>query len=162
MTRQPAAEKRFTVACPMPRLAPVSRSARRGWFECDVGMVHDSSRIEPRLAPRRVQRVAAEFDPVMQPERPVLPELDQERPEAIAGPIRRSWYGANHEFRGEERDRLLEGVATLERCRLLAGPGADLGEARAGGEISIGLGILDALDRAAQPHLPVRRFPMEQ
>ena len=30
MTRQPAAEKRFTVACPMPRLAPVSskRAAR--------------------------------------------------------------------------------------------------------------------------------------
>jgi hypothetical protein len=38
MTRQPAAEKRFTVACPMPRLAPVSSKARRGWFECDVGM----------------------------------------------------------------------------------------------------------------------------
>ena len=38
ITRQPAAEKRFTVACPMPRLAPVSRSARRGWLECDVGM----------------------------------------------------------------------------------------------------------------------------
>jgi hypothetical protein len=33
MTRQPAAEKRFTVAWPMPRLAPVSSSARRGWFE---------------------------------------------------------------------------------------------------------------------------------
>jgi hypothetical protein len=33
MTRQPAAEKRFTVAWPMPRLAPVSSKARRGWFE---------------------------------------------------------------------------------------------------------------------------------
>ena len=32
ITRQPAAEKRFTVACPMPRLAPVSSSVRRGWF----------------------------------------------------------------------------------------------------------------------------------
>ena len=30
MTRQPAAEKRFTVAWPMPRLAPVSRRVRRG------------------------------------------------------------------------------------------------------------------------------------
>jgi hypothetical protein len=29
MTRQPAAEKRLTVAWPMPRLAPVSRSVRR-------------------------------------------------------------------------------------------------------------------------------------
>src|SRR6185312_13483452 len=34
MTRQPAAEKRFTVACPIPRLAPVSSSVRRGWFGC--------------------------------------------------------------------------------------------------------------------------------
>ena len=38
MTRQPAAEKRFTVACPMPRLAPVSSSVRRGWFVCEFGM----------------------------------------------------------------------------------------------------------------------------
>src|SRR5271156_2385117 len=32
MTRQPAAEKRLTVAWPMPRLAPVRRSVRRGWL----------------------------------------------------------------------------------------------------------------------------------
>ena len=38
MTRQPAAEKRFTVAWPMPRLAPVSSNVRRGWFVCEVGM----------------------------------------------------------------------------------------------------------------------------
>src|SRR6516164_8556699 len=38
ITRQPAAEKRFTVACPMPRLAPVKRSVRRWWLECEVGM----------------------------------------------------------------------------------------------------------------------------
>jgi hypothetical protein len=38
MTRQPAAENRFTVAWPMPRLAPVNSRARRGWFECGVGM----------------------------------------------------------------------------------------------------------------------------
>ena len=36
MTRQPAAEKRFTVAWPMPRLAPVSSSVRRGWLVCCV------------------------------------------------------------------------------------------------------------------------------
>jgi hypothetical protein len=30
MTRQPADEKRITVACPMPRLAPVRSSVRRG------------------------------------------------------------------------------------------------------------------------------------
>jgi hypothetical protein len=38
MTRQPAAENRFTVACPMPRLAPVRSSVRRGWFVCEFGM----------------------------------------------------------------------------------------------------------------------------
>jgi hypothetical protein len=32
MTRQPAAEKRFTVAWPIPREAPVSSSTRRGPF----------------------------------------------------------------------------------------------------------------------------------
>src|ERR1700730_14931427 len=81
MTRQPAAEKRFTVACPMPRLAPVSRRARRGWVGCDVVMAYVSSvasRIKPGLAPGRRRRIAGEFDPVMQPERPVLPELDRE------------------------------------------------------------------------------------
>src|SRR5216683_950932 len=38
MTRHPAAENRLTVAWPMPRLAPVSKRARRGWFECGVAM----------------------------------------------------------------------------------------------------------------------------
>jgi hypothetical protein len=39
MTRQPAAENRFTVAWPMPRLAPVSNSVRRGSlvFEVAIG-----------------------------------------------------------------------------------------------------------------------------
>src|SRR5213593_653668 len=39
ITRQPAAEKRFTVACPMPRLAPVSSKVRRGWLVFELGMV---------------------------------------------------------------------------------------------------------------------------
>jgi hypothetical protein len=38
MTRQPAAEKRFTVAWPMPRLAPVSSSVRRGWLVVEAGI----------------------------------------------------------------------------------------------------------------------------
>jgi len=33
MTRQPALEKRITVAWPIPRLAPVNRSVRRGWLD---------------------------------------------------------------------------------------------------------------------------------
>src|SRR6202034_624492 len=39
MTRQPAAENRFTVAWPMPRLAPVSRSVRRGWVGVGILVV---------------------------------------------------------------------------------------------------------------------------
>src|SRR5258708_32876241 len=37
MTRQPAEENRITVACPMPRLAPVRSSVRRGVL-AEVGM----------------------------------------------------------------------------------------------------------------------------
>ena len=40
MTRQPAAEKRLTVACPMPRLAPVSSMMRRELLgEEDIGFL---------------------------------------------------------------------------------------------------------------------------
>jgi hypothetical protein len=39
MTRQPAEEKRITVACPMPRLAPVRSSVRLGPLLEEVGMV---------------------------------------------------------------------------------------------------------------------------
>jgi hypothetical protein len=42
MTRQPAAEKRFTVACPMPRLAPVSRRVRRGWLLVGIYFFRDA------------------------------------------------------------------------------------------------------------------------
>jgi hypothetical protein len=38
ITRQPAAEKRLTVAWPIPRLAPVRSNVRRGWFVCGLGM----------------------------------------------------------------------------------------------------------------------------
>src|SRR5262245_1714844 len=93
MTRQPAAEKRFTVAWPIPRLAPVSSRARRGWFECgcDVGMAYVSSWVKTRLAPRGARGVAAKLDPVVQPERPVVPELDRQRGQTIAGPVWRPW-----------------------------------------------------------------------
>jgi hypothetical protein len=54
ITRQPAAEKRLTVAWPMPRLAPVSRSVRRCWLGCDVGM-----RVRSRLFSISASRVEA-------------------------------------------------------------------------------------------------------
>ncbi len=45
ITRHPALEKRITVACPMPRLAPVSSSVRFGALEScvlELGMVAGS------------------------------------------------------------------------------------------------------------------------
>src|SRR5437868_13054991 len=103
MTRQPAAEKRFTVAWPMPRLAPVSSRARRGWLEWEVGISHQirmrccmlddfavrrSSWVKPGLAPGRACRIAGEFDAIVKPERTIVPELYQHRHEAVAGPVR--------------------------------------------------------------------------
>src|SRR5262249_61658720 len=98
----------------------------------------------------------------MQAERALLPELDQEWSQAVAGPVWRSWNRTDCEFRGVKRDRLLEGVWALERRRLLAGPGADLGESRPRRKISISFRIFDSLHRAAQPHLPIDRFPMKE
>src|SRR6266536_550517 len=104
-------------------------------------------RVEPRLAQGRVERFAVEFEPIMQPERPLFPELDQERPQAGAGPVRRSRDRPEGKVRGVERDRLLEGMATLERRRLLAGPGADMGTARPRREVILGFRILAAFRR---------------
>src|ERR1700679_1537419 len=75
MTRQPAAEKRFTVACPMPRLAPVRSSVRRGWLLVGI-VVFLCLRIKPGLGPRRIRACARERDAVVQAERPFLPKFD--------------------------------------------------------------------------------------
>ena len=83
-----------------------------------------SSRIKPRLPPGLTESCAAELDPIMQLERPILPELHDQGQEAVAGPIRRSRNGTSHEFRSVERNRPLEGVAA--RAERTAGPGADL------------------------------------
>src|SRR5258708_7921792 len=95
MTRQPAAEKRFTVAWPMPRLAPVSSRARRGWLSWGVtiGILEPQylnmafqarSRIEPHLAPRRPGPGATELDAIVQPIGPILPEFDDQGQQPVA------------------------------------------------------------------------------
>src|SRR5262245_13591543 len=98
----------------------------------------------------------------MEPERAVLPELDRERLQAVAGPIRWSWNRSNGELGCHECDRFLEGMAALERRRLFAGPGADLSETRPGSEIGVGLRVRHPLDGAAQPHLPVGGLPVKE
>src|SRR5918998_985137 len=97
ITRQPAAEKRFTVACPMPRLAPVRSSVRRAWVlvvairskfllcGCRSGVPTAAYLgIQPRLAPGRTGLIAAEFDAVVQPVWPVVPEFHDQRHGTVA------------------------------------------------------------------------------
>src|SRR5437588_5087810 len=160
ITRQPAAEKRFTVACPMPRLAPVSSRVRRGWLELEFGI--KLSRVHAHFDPRLAQRRAAEFDSIVQTERTVVPELHRDRHDAVAGPVWRARHGAERVFRGVERDRFLEGEPTFQRARLLARPGADLRALWARGEIGVGLLRRYAFHRTADADLPVERFPVEQ
>src|SRR5487761_355365 len=119
-TRQPAAENRFTVAWPMPRLAPVRSSVRRGWLFVGINFSNRNElRVEPRLGPRRAHAVAGKGDAVVQPERPLLPELDLGRHDPIADPMRRPRYRADCKFGGKARNRLFEGEPALQRRRLL-------------------------------------------
>src|SRR4051794_20811875 len=99
----------------MPRLAPVSSSVRRGWLVLELDIRTAPSRIHPRLAPRSAERVAAEFDAVVQTERPVMPELDGDRHDAIAGPVRRARHGADRVFGRMQHHRLLEGEPAFQR-----------------------------------------------
>ena len=86
ITRQPAEEKRLTVAWPIPRGAGQDQNPRL--------LVWDH-RHDRRLTDRggswskALRRGAPEHDAVMQPEGTVLPELDFERDQPIAAPISR-------------------------------------------------------------------------
>src|SRR4051812_36868779 len=141
MTRQPALEKRITVAWPMPRLAPVRSSVRRTplLLEFGIGSFRLSSGIQPRLGPRLVRRVAAEFDAVVQSEWAIVPEFELRRRDAPAAPTRWSRHLADNMLGGDLGDRLFERETAFQRLRLLAGPGADLGLLRSGGEIGVRL-----------------------
>src|SRR5919197_62700 len=78
---------------------------------------HALLRIEPRLDPWRADIGAAEFDALVQPERPVAPELHGQRHDPVAAPIRRPRHGTDRIFRRIERDRLFEGKAIFHRAR---------------------------------------------
>src|SRR6476660_9478441 len=120
------------------------------------------SGIEPHLAPGLRRRIAAEFDAVVQPERAVVPEFETCGVDAPAAPALRARHFADHMFGGDQRDRLLEGEAALQRLRLLAGPGADLRLLRPRGEIGVGLFIRYRRHVAADPDLTAQRLPVKE
>src|SRR5436189_1906648 len=115
-------------------------------------------RIEPHLAPGLAGGVATEFDAVVQAERAVVPELEAQRIDPPATPASRPRHLADHVFGRYLCNRLLEGKAALQRLRLLAGPGADLGLLRPRREIRVGLGLGHRRHSAADANLPAQRF----
>src|SRR6266542_2272540 len=88
-----------------------------------------SSGIERSGRPRRVGRGPSIFQPVVQAERAVLPELDQQGFQAEARPVRRPRYLADDMPGGVLGDALLQGEPAFQRPRLVRGPGADLAAA---------------------------------
>src|ERR1700674_291749 len=162
MTRQPALEKRFTVAWPMPRLAPVSSKVRGVMFGMSISYGAEApSGIEQRLAPRRGRSAPPKFQTVVESKRPGTPKLDDERHDAKARPVGRAGNAADVELGRVERHRLFERVTALERGGLLARPGADLGQPRPGREIGVGFRVLDFFGTAAQTYLARERFPVK-
>ena len=111
------------------------------------------SRIEPLLAPRFARGVAPEYDPLMQSERAVVPELHLDGRDAEARP--EGWAGdfADRIAGGHAGNCLLQREPALQGTRLLRGPGAEPAAAGARGEIGVGLGVAGSRDdrRARAP-----------
>ena len=160
ITRQPAEEKRLTVAWPMPREAPVRMSVLRSSLGISTMIV--ASRIEAGLGPRIARRGAAEHDAVMQPEGAGPPELDLGRNQPVAAPIGRARDVARAERLGQALDLGFENGAARERPRLLRGASADAAGRMARGEIGIGLGVGRGLDRSPDANLAPETLPIEQ
>ena len=133
MTRQPAAEKRLTVACPIPgsRRSAAARGAAGSIAASPWAIkvpASDSLRSltdKPSLAPGRIERSRRNSSRSCSRNG----RSCQNSIEAARGDSR-SNAAAAARFRWRisrvVRDRLLERQAAFERCRLLAGPGADL------------------------------------
>src|SRR6185312_5482429 len=102
-------------------------------------------------------RAVAQIDEaIVQAERAVLPELEAVGHDAVSRPVRRARHPPHRVARGDDGDAALERGAARDRPRLVRRPGADLAEARAGGEIGIGLLGGHRLDRTLDPHLPAQ------
>src|SRR5882672_5633186 len=96
-----------------------------------------ASGIEGPRRPGLAWRGAAVLQPVVQAERAILPELDQERFQAETRPMWRTGYLADDMFGGELGDPLLQRKAALQWARLVRRPSADLAAALARCEIGV-------------------------
>src|SRR5690606_32367351 len=121
------------------------------------GMTWDS-RIQHPLRPRAVGAALVPLSFVQAVLRAV-PELDRARDDAEAAPARRARHVAAFVFGLELRQPRLEGRARVQRLRLPRGPRAQLAAARPAGEIGVGLGVIDDLDVALDPHLHAVAHP---
>src|SRR5690606_33380039 len=119
------------------------------------------SRIEARLHPRRRRSGAPELHPIMQPERPVVPEFHLYWHHAEARPIRRAWNIPNRVFGRIERDSLLQRKAALPGPGARACPGSDAAATWAGGEIGVRLLCSYRRNQSAHAHLPPKALPVE-
>src|SRR3954453_9423942 len=119
-------------------------------------------RIKPRLHPRTRRPVAPKLDAVVQAERAVVPEFELRRRDAPAAPAGRPRHLADDVLGGDQSDRLLERKAALQRLRLLAGPGAELGLFRPCGEIGVRFGFAHLGHIAADADLAAQRLPVKQ
>ena len=98
----------------------------------------------------------------MQPERPLLPELEPLRPHAKARPVRRPRHAAPPAYLSRNSAKRASSSARLgERARLVRGPGADLAVARPAGEIGVGLRRGGRRDRALDADLAAQRLPVK-
>ncbi len=105
----------------------------------DRGARSVTERGVPCAMPAR-SALADEHEPIMQPKRPLLPELDPLGRDAEARPVGRP----RHDrlvgiLPGELGKAPFERLAAVERPRLVGGPGADLAVARPRREIGVGL-----------------------
>ena len=94
-------------------------------------------REEARGRPGAILRRAGEQQSLVQSERPVAPELDLDRLQAIAAPVWRTRHLADAELQGVLGHPPFQGEAVGRGARLVRGPGADLGRAGAAGEVGV-------------------------
>src|ERR1700681_3569659 len=142
----------------------VPRDAYLNANNCDCRNRNNADRNlrkQPLCYPRRVHTFAAVEQPLVQPERPVAPELDGERPQTKARPMRRTRDARQRIFCGIARDFLFKCETPFQRPRLARSPGPDLAILRARGEIGVGFRVADRHHVAPRAYLAAQRLPVK-